>query len=115
MGHSVANGTPPLQHFFEKELERSDAEQNRYTLRRNTASIIKDLIWNSTLKAYSLFLRFIRTKNLIVALLYRYAKLILLTYKKQSPKSKTINFIKQGLLNHHVKKSLVFLSKVIVN
>ena len=50
IGHIVANGSPPLQHFFRKKLccpgamTRRWAPQTRYTLRRNTTSIIKDSI-----------------------------------------------------------------------
>ena len=48
IGHSVANGSPPLQHFFEKKLCRPGAmtrrwaPQTRYTLRSTTASIMKE-------------------------------------------------------------------------
>ena len=50
IGHSVANGSLPLRHFFERSCviySRNDAEMappTRYTLRRNAARIIKDLI-----------------------------------------------------------------------
>ena len=47
--HSVANGSPSLRHFFEKScagaMTRRWVPLTRYTLRRNTASIMKDLIW----------------------------------------------------------------------
>ena len=45
IGHSVANGSPPLQRFFEAVLPRRQVAEKgpatRYTLRRNTASIMK--------------------------------------------------------------------------
>ena len=47
IGYCVAYGSPPLQHFFERSCaarRSNDAEmapQTRYTLRRNTASIIE--------------------------------------------------------------------------
>ena len=50
IGHSLANGSPPLQHFFEKSCVAPGvmtlrwAPQARYTPRRNTASIMKELI-----------------------------------------------------------------------
>ena len=50
MGHSVANGLLPLQHFFESSklccpgaMTRRWAPQIRYMLRRYKASITKDL------------------------------------------------------------------------
>ena len=47
--HSVVNGLPPLQHFFEKKLCCPGTMTRRWaqstcTLRRITASIMKDLI-----------------------------------------------------------------------
>ena len=48
--HRVANGSPPLQHFFKKKqccpgaMMQRWALKTRYTLRRNKASITKDLI-----------------------------------------------------------------------
>ena len=50
-GHSVANSSPPLRHFFERNCVagwRNDAKMslaNSLTLSRNTASIMDDLIW----------------------------------------------------------------------
>ena len=49
IGHSVVNGSPALQHFVKSScvarVERmKSAPQARCTLRRNTASIIRDLI-----------------------------------------------------------------------
>ena len=43
--HRVANGSPQLQHFFERAVTRRWAPQTRYTFRRNTASTMKLLIW----------------------------------------------------------------------
>ena len=49
IGHKVANSSPPRLHFFKRSYfvrRRNDAEmapQTRYTLRRNTACIVKDL------------------------------------------------------------------------
>ena len=48
-GHSVANGWPPLQHFFkgscvEREFNNADTgPETHNTLLRNTANKIKDL------------------------------------------------------------------------
>ena len=48
--HSVVNGSPLLRHFFERgffasrRMMRRWAPQARYTFRRNTATIIKDLV-----------------------------------------------------------------------
>ena len=46
IGHSVANGLPPLRHFFERicVATRRWAPPTRYTLQCITASIMKDLI-----------------------------------------------------------------------
>ena len=50
IGHSVANCSPPLRHFYERSCvaySHNDAEMappTRYTLWRNTARIVKDLI-----------------------------------------------------------------------
>ena len=45
IGHSVANGSLPLRRFFGAVLPRRQAVEmclaTRYTLRRNTASIMK--------------------------------------------------------------------------
>jgi len=48
--HSVAYGSPPLQHLRKSlrcrgAMTRRWAPQTRYTLLRNTASIMKGLIW----------------------------------------------------------------------
>ena len=46
-GHGVTNGWPPLRHFFgavlsvAQALSRGDGPGARYTLRRNTVSIMK--------------------------------------------------------------------------
>ena len=50
IGHSVANALPPLRHFFDRSSvarrlnEARWAPPTRYTLWRNTVSIMKDLI-----------------------------------------------------------------------
>ena len=48
--HSTVNGSPPLRHFFNRSCvaRRNDGEMGPltcYTLRRNAASVMKDLIW----------------------------------------------------------------------
>ena len=48
IGRSVANGLPPLQHFFKRScvfpgaMTRRWGPQTRYTPRRNAASAMKD-------------------------------------------------------------------------
>ena len=43
IGHSVANDSPPLRHFYERSCI-AQALQTRYTLQRHAASMMKDLI-----------------------------------------------------------------------
>ena len=58
MGHSVANGSPPLSISSKGAVlsGHNDEEMNaatRYTLRRNTVSLMKDLISSLRLKVDS--------------------------------------------------------------
>jgi len=46
---SFANSSPPLQHLRKcclGAMTQSWAQQTRYTLLRNTASIMKSLVWS---------------------------------------------------------------------